>query len=93
MEKKQSSWKDLAHGFAAGMLEHAGENIAQRMHKWITQLKRRAVGSLLLAVGITFFLNSVALYINAMTQNIFPWLGYSSVGILCAFVGYVMVKE
>lgn len=92
-QAKQSGWKNLAEGFVAGVFEHAGENLAQRIHKWISQMKRKAAGSLLLAVGVTFFLNSIALYINAMTQELFPWLGYSIVGILCAFVGYVMVKE
>jgi uncharacterized membrane protein len=92
-KEKQSNWKQMAEGIVGKVFEHAGENISLRVQKFIGKFKRRVAGSLLLAVGITFFLNSIAIYINVMTQDLFPWLGYSAVGLVTIFVGYVMIKE
>lgn len=90
-ENQSNNWKELVQGFVANMLEQAGENISQRIHKMIVRFKRRAIGSVLMAVGITFFLNGLAIYLNSITNNNF--VGYGIVGLTTVLFGYIMLRE
>jgi len=92
-ENKQSSWKDMVQGFVANMLERVGENISERAHVWFKNLKKKTFGSILMVIGAIFFLIAVALLINSLTQDLFPWLGYLIVGLATLAIGYVMTKE
>ena len=92
-QEGKSDWKDLVQGFVVKMLEHVGDDLAKRAHVWIKQLKRKSVGWILLASGIVFVLIALSIFINALTQNLFPWVGYSIVGVVALAVGYALTKE
>jgi len=83
----------MVQGFVGNVLERVGENVSQRVHEWLKNLKKKTIGSVLMTIGIIFFLVAVALLINTLTQNLFPWIGYLIVGLATLAIGYVMTKE
>lgn len=92
-EKKETSWKEMVQGFVGNMLERIGENISERAAVWFKQLKKRTIGWVCMTIGLVFFLAALALLVNSLTQNLFPWIGYGIVGLATLAIGYVMTKE
>lgn len=92
-QENKNNWKSLVQGFVADMLERIGDNVSKRIHLFITQLKRRTIGAILMLVGTVFFLASIAIIINTFLSSEFQWAGWSSVGLISILAGYIMSKE
>jgi len=92
-QTKQSDWKNLVQVFVANMLERVGDNVSKRMHEFAGKLKKRTIGGILIFVGFIFFIIGVALFINAIFSNQFPWLGWTVSGLVVALAGYVVSKD
>jgi hypothetical protein len=58
----------------------------------MTKLGKRAIGAILVFIGFIFFIIGVALFINAIFANEFPWLGWSISGVFVAAAGYIISK-
>ena len=97
MEKKnkkdQSDWKSLIQVFVGDVLERISDNVSKRIHIFITQLKRRTVGAILILIGAIFLLAGVAILMNAILGNEFPWVGWSLVGLVIILIGYRISKD
>ncbi len=92
-EKQNSNWKELVHGFVGNILAQVGDNISHKMHIWMDQLKRRAVGSVLMVLGATYFLTGLSDYASSLFGKDFPGLGSGMVGIAVIFIGYLMSRK
>lgn len=90
---KQNNWKNIVQGFVADMLERVSDNVSKRVHVFLDQLKRRTIGAILMAIGFVFVLVGIALFINALFSNAFPWIGWSVLGLVVLLGGYNMSKE
>ena len=75
------------------MLERISDNVSKRIHTFIDQLKRRTIGAILILIGSIFFLAGVAILINTILNNEFPWIGWSLVGLVVILVGYRISKD
>ena len=94
--KKQSTssgWKDLVHGFVGNMLEQIGDNVSQKMHVWMLKFKRRAIGSVLLVLGATYFLTGLSDYANSVFGKNIPGIGAILVGLIVISIGYLLSRE
>lgn len=92
-KKNQSGWKSLVQGFVGDVLERISDNVSKRVHIFIDQLKRRTIGAILMLIGSIFFLISVAILMNTILNNEFPWVGWSLVGLVTILVGYRISKD
>jgi len=95
-QKKASqtnNWKNIVQGFVGDMLERISDNVSKKVHTFIDQLKRRTIGAILMLIGSIFFLTSVAILINTILGNEFPWVGWSLVGLVTVLVGYRISKD
>jgi sorbitol-specific phosphotransferase system component IIBC len=92
-KKNQSDWKNLVQGFVGDMLERISDNVSKKVHIFFDQLKRRTIGAILISIGSIFFLISVAILINTVFNNEFPWIGWSLVGLVAILVGYRISKD
>lgn len=91
--EKQNDWKVLVKGFVGDMLERLSDNVSKRVHIFIDQLKRRTIGAILMLIGSIFFLISVAILMNTILNNEFPWVGWSLVGLVTILVGYRISRD
>lgn len=92
-KKNQSDWKNLIQIFVGDMLERISDNVSKKIHTFINKLKRRAIGAILILIGSIFFLISVAILINTILGNEFPWVGWILVGLVVILVGYRISKD
>jgi hypothetical protein len=90
---KASDWKKLIQVFVGDMLERISDNVSRRIHTFIDQLKRRTIGAILILIGSIFLLSGVAILMNAILGNEFPWVGWSLVGLVTILVGYRISKD
>lgn len=97
MEKKnkkdQNDWKSLIQGFVTNVLERISDNVSKRVHTFITQLQKRTIGAVLVLIGSIFLLAGIAISMNAILGNEFPWAGWSLVGLITILVGYRIFKD
>ena len=91
--KVNSDWKSLVQGFVSGMLAQVSENVTHRMHVWMKNFKRRAIGSVLILLGVTYFLTGLSDYVSSLFGNNFPGFGYGAVGIVVVFIGYLISRD
>jgi type II secretory pathway component PulF len=91
--EKQNDWKVLVKGFVGDMLERLSDNVSKRVHIFIDQLKRRTIGAILMLIGFVFVLIGLALFINALFSNIYPWVGWSLSGFVVLLAGYGISKS
>jgi hypothetical protein len=91
-KEKKTDWKSLVHGFVGDVLERLSDNISQKVHVFITKLKRRTAGAILLIVGSIFLLVSIALLINSFFSSEFQWIGWGLVGLIIVLIGRKMIK-
>ena len=92
-QTEQNDWKNLVQVFVTNMLERVGDNVSKRVHEFMNKLKKRTIGAVFIFVGLIFFLVGVALFINAIFANVFPWLGWAISGLFVAVVGYIISKD
>lgn len=88
-----NDWKKLIQVFVGDILERISDNVSKRIHTFIDQLKRRTIGAILILVGAIFFLAGIAILINTILGNEFPWVGWSLVGLVVILVGYRISKD
>ena len=88
-----SDWKSLIQAFVGDVLERISDNVSKRIHTFIAQLKKRTIGAILILIGAIFLLAGIAILINAVLSNEFPWAGWSLVGLVAIFVGYRIFKD
>ena len=98
MEKQKknesnSNWKSLVQGFVSGMLAQVSENVSQHVHVWIKHFKRRAIGSVLMLLGATYFLTGLSDYVSSLFGKDFPGFGSGAVGILVITIGYLISRD
>lgn len=86
-------WKNLIHGFVGNMLAQVGDNVSQKMHVWFDRVKRRAVGGVLVVLGLTYFLTGISDYANSVIGKNYPGLGYTAVGFVVVFIGYLISRK
>ncbi|MDY0302307.1 MAG: hypothetical protein RBR98_00785 [Candidatus Moranbacteria bacterium] len=94
-KKKESggAWKELGQIFTANILSRVGDTISTKVKNWTKDLKRRALGALLILIGLIFILVCVALYVNTFVSEEASWIGYGFVGILVLGAGYLLSKN
>ena len=90
---QSNDWKNLIQVFVGDVLERIGDNVSKIVHTFITQLKRRTIGAVLILIGSIFFLISIVILMNAILGNEFPWVGWSLVGLVTILVGYRISKD
>jgi hypothetical protein len=95
MEHKQNKtdWKSLVQGFVGDILERIGDNVSKKVHTFITQLKKRTIGAMLMATGVLFILIGAVMFINTVLVNEFPWIGWGLVGLVVLLAGYMISKD
>ena len=87
------AWKELGQIFTANILSRVGDTISTKVKNWTKDLKRRALGALLILIGLIFILVCVALYVNTFVSEEASWIGYGFVGILVLGAGYLLSKN
>lgn len=92
-ETKSTDWKGLVQGFVANMLEQFSENVTTRVHAWTKQVKRRAIGGVVMLLGATYFLTGLSDYANSFFGKNFPGFGYLLVGALALLIGYFVSRK
>lgn len=88
-----NAWKTLIMGFVSNVLEKVTDNVSSRIHTWTKQMKRRALGGVLVILGLTYFLTGLSDYANSMFGKNYPGLGYIAVGFVIVVVGYLMGRK
>lgn len=91
--QKTSDWKNILQVFIGDMLSRVEDNLSQRIQKFISKVKRKALASLLIGSGLIFFLTGVVAYASAMLDPILPGLGNLSVGVAVIFIGYLISRD
>lgn len=89
----QGDWKNLIHGFVGSMLEQASDNIMQKIHEWIKNLKRKTLAMILSILGILYLLIGLSILFNAILGRIIPGFGYVTVGVLALLVAYLIGND
>lgn len=91
--KNSGNWKELVQGFVSGMLSQVSENVSQHIHVWIKNFKRRAIGSVLMLLGATYFLTGLSDYASSLFGKDFPGFGAGIVGLVVIFIGYLVSRD
>ncbi|HBI34315.1 MAG TPA: hypothetical protein DEA43_01815 [Candidatus Moranbacteria bacterium] len=92
-ETKSTDWKGLVQGFVGNMLEQLSENVTTRVHVWTKQMKRRAVGGVVMLLGATYFLTGLSDYTGSFFGENFPGFGYLLVGASALLIGYFVSRK
>ncbi|KKQ53206.1 MAG: hypothetical protein US70_C0005G0040 [Parcubacteria group bacterium GW2011_GWD2_38_11] len=88
-----SDWKTLIHGFVGNILEQLNENVTNRVRVWTKQMKRRAVGGVVMLLGATYFLTGLSTYADATLGKNIPGLGYVVIGGVALLIGYLVSRK
>lgn len=92
-ESKNAGWKSLVQGFVENVLEQVSENVSQKVHVWVKMLKRKTIGSVLMIAGLIYLMIGLSVYLNSILGRILPGLGYITVGIIAALIGYLISND
>ena len=91
--KTNNDWKNIVQVFIGDMLARVSDNVSQRLHVWIGKIKRRAIGSVLMLLGATYFLTGLSDWASSLFGNNFPGFGSGAVGIVVIFIGYLISRD
>jgi len=91
--ENQSGWKELVHGFVGNMLAEVGDNVSHHVRQWSDKFKRRAIGSVLMVLGATYFLTGLSDYANSVLGKNLPGIGAGAVGAVVIFIGYLLSRK
>lgn len=91
--QKTNDWKNIVQVFIGDILSRVEDNLSQKIQKFISKVKRKAVASLLIGSGLVFFLTGIVTYASAKLDPILPGLGYLSVGVVVIFIGYLISRD
>ncbi|NTV41238.1 MAG: hypothetical protein HGA61_03105 [Candidatus Moranbacteria bacterium] len=86
-------WKNLIQGFIGNVFERLSDNVLVRIQNWSRQLKRRALGSIIMVLGVTYLLTGLSAYFESVLGILVPGLGYAAIGILAFLAGYLLSKK
>lgn len=92
-ESKGTDWKSLVQGFVGNVLEQLSENVSSKIHAWSKQLKRRAIGGVVMVFGFTYFLTGLSTYADEALGKSVPGLGYMVVGLAALSIGYLVSRK
>lgn len=92
-EHNYDAWKTLVMGFVGKIMERMSDNVSLRIHQWSAQIKRRAIGSVVLVLGITYFLTGLATYADATLGKSIPGFGYMLIGLIISIMGYLVSRK
>ncbi|MEI8344004.1 MAG: hypothetical protein WCF93_03585 [Candidatus Moraniibacteriota bacterium] len=88
-----SDWKNLVQGFVENVFERLSENVTMQVHTWTKQMKRRAIGSVVMVLGITYLLTGLSTFAEATFGKNAPGFGYVFIGAIALAVGYVVSQK
>ncbi len=92
-QTKHNDWKNLVQGFVGNVMEQMSDNVSQKVHAWIKMLKLKAVGSILMVLGLVYLLIGLSVYFNSILSPILPGLGYMTVGLLAILIGNLVANN
>lgn len=99
MEKKQkkaqpsNDWKKIVQIFVGDVLARVTDNVNHKVHAWMKNFKRRAIGSVLILLGATYFLTGLSDYVSSFFGNDFPGFGSGLVGLVVIVIGYLISRD
>ncbi|KKP97772.1 MAG: hypothetical protein US25_C0049G0006 [Candidatus Moranbacteria bacterium GW2011_GWE1_36_7] len=92
-ETKSTDWKGLVQGFVGNMLEQLNENVTNRVHAWTKQMKRRAIGGVVMVLGASYLLTGISSYAESTLGKNIPGLGYMAIGTVALLIGYLVSRK
>ena len=92
-ENNNEGWKALVMGFVGNVMERISDNVSTKVHKWTKQMKRVIAGSVVMAVGATFFLTGLSTYVEAVYGKTMPGSGNMIIGIAAVLIGYLVSRK
>ncbi|EKD58446.1 MAG: hypothetical protein ACD_56C00123G0006 [uncultured bacterium] len=88
-----SDWKKIVQVFVGDVLARVTDNVNQKVHVWMKNFKRRAIGSVLMLLGATYFLTGLSDYVSSLFGKDFPGFGSGLVGLAVVAIGYLMSRD
>jgi hypothetical protein len=92
-QNDHEGWKTLVTSFVANVLEKISDNVSLRVHQWTAQMKRRAAGSVVMVLGMTYLLTGLSTYADQTLGKNIPGLGYMTIGLVAIFIGYLVSRK
>ena len=91
--KNESGWKGIAQGIIGNSISKMEHDIKERAKEVVLKIERKTASAILLFVGIIFLLVGIAILINSLTFNVYPWVGWGFVGVVIFLIGYLVGRD
>lgn len=92
-ENNHEGFKALILGFVTNVMEKVSDNVTHKVQVWTKQMKRRAVGGVVMVLGMTYLLTGISNYAEATIGKNIPGLGYVLIGAIALIVGYFVSRK
>ncbi|EKE20251.1 MAG: hypothetical protein ACD_8C00033G0003 [uncultured bacterium] len=92
-ENNHEGFKALILGFVTNILEKVSDNVTHKVQTWTRQMKRRAAGSVVMVLGMTYLLTGLSTYTEATFGKNIPGLGYVIIGAVAILIGYLVSRK
>lgn len=92
-ENNHEGFKALILGFVTNILEKVSDNVTHKVQTWTKQMKRRAAGSVVMVLGMTYLLTGFSIYAEATLGKNIPGLGYIIIGLIALSIGYLVSRK
>lgn len=89
----QEGFKALVMGFVGNVLERVSDNVTTRVHAWTKQMKRRAIGGVVMVLGASYLLTGISSYAESTLGKNIPGLGYMAIGTVALLIGYLVSRK